>query len=210
MWFINVLGKLFSNFALFMCRIYFYAVYRPKAHFTDKKVQTNHMKKPCIIIANHTSLCDPVLMMSIVHGKKHIVIAKDWYEKPNLHWILQGIHCIPCDRYNMDSEWVNMAKKALNSGSSVIIFPEGKIRTDGELNEFKSGFAFLARYTGFPVVSFGLDGNYKFGHRVHYVVDVPENIVRTKGIPSGKDLEQKSLYFQEKVKALKARAISKK
>jgi len=209
--FVSFLGKGFSQFSLFMCKIYYYVLYRPKGHFIDKSVQTNKMKKPCIIIANHTSLCDPVLMMSIVHGKKHIVIAKDWYEKPNLHWILSGINCIPCDRFNMDSEWLNLAKKALNKGESVIIFPEGKLRAekDGVLNEFKSGFAFLARYTGYPVVSFGLDGKYNFGHRIHYVVDVPENVVRTKGIPSGQDLEQKSAYFQEKVKNLKAQALNK-
>ena len=87
------------------------------------------------------------------------------------------------------------------------IFPEGKCREDGDLNEFKSGFAFLARSTGYPVVCVGLDGKYTFGHRIHYVVDVPRKIERTKGVASSVDLENQAAQFRERVKLLKASAI---
>ena len=124
----------------------------PKAVFTDKTVQTNRVNSPCIIIANHTSVIDPLILLTVIKGKKNIVVAKDWYEKKQFHWILSREKCIPCDRYNLDTEWIQLAKKNLAEGKSVIIFPEGKTRQDGELNEFKSGFAFLARYTGIPVL----------------------------------------------------------
>lgn len=199
-----------SKVAIVLMEGYFHVVYRPKAHYVDKKVQTNKLKEPCIVVANHTSLCDPPFMYSILKGKRTILVAKDWYEKKSINWILQASNCIPVDRFNMDPEWLQDAKKALKSGYSVIIFPEGKIRTDGELNEFKSGFAFLARYTGVPVVTVGLDGNYKFGHRVHYCVDVPEKIVRTKGLSSSEDLNQQSEYFRQKVITFKAAANAKK
>lgn len=190
---------------------YLLIVYRPKAHFIDKKKQTNNLKEPRIVIANHTSLYDPPVLFSLLKGKRTIIVAKDWYEKKEYHWIMSAANCIPCDRFNMmDTEWLQLAKKALNNGSSVIIFPEGKIRTDGELNEFKSGFAFLARYTGVPVLSIGLDGNYKFGHRIHYIVDVPEKIIRTKGVSSSEDLANQSEYFRQKVISLKSQAIARK
>lgn len=201
--------KVISKISLFLLKAYIWVKYMPKAIFVDKSVQTNYLKTPCIVIANHTSIIDPLILITVLRGKKNIVVAKDWYEKKQFHWILSREKCIPCDRYNLDTEWIQLAKKDLADGKSVIIFPEGKTRQDGELNEFKSGFAFLARYTGLPVLSIGMDGIYKFGHRTKYIIDVPEKVVRTRGIPSSEDLAQKSEYFRKKVKSLKDKVLEK-
>ena len=198
----------FGKFSIVLVRIYMYVVYRPKAHFVDKSVQTNRLKEPRIVIANHTTIVDPPFILSVLRGKTSIVIAKDWFEKPSINWICRAANGIPCDRFNLDTEWALLAKKELKRGRSVVIFPEGKCREDGDLNEFKSGFAFLARSTGCPVVSVGLDGKYGFGHRIHYVVDVPRKVERTKGLASGIDLENQSAQFRERVKLLKAGALS--
>ena len=201
--------KIVSKISFFLVRVYVTVRYMPRAVFVDKSVQTNKVTSPCIIIANHTSILDPLLLLTVIKGKKNIVVAKDWYEKKEFHWILSREKCIPCDRYNLDTEWIQLAKRDLAEGKSVIIFPEGKTRQDGELNEFKSGFAFLARYTALPVLSIGIDGIYKLGHRTKYVVGVPEKIERTKGVPSSEDLANKSEYFRQKVKSLKEKALEK-
>lgn len=201
--------RIASKVSFFLVRTYMAVRYMPKAAFIDKAAQTNRVTSPCIIIANHTSILDPLLLLTVIKGKKNIVVAKDWYEKKQFHWILSQEKCIPCDRYNFDTEWIQLAKKNLAEGKSVIIFPEGKTRQDGELNEFKSGFAFLARYTGLPVLSVGIDGIYRFGHRTRYVVGVPEKVERTRGVPSSEDLAQKSELFRQKVKALKEMALEK-
>lgn len=197
----------FGKVSIVLVRLYMYVLYRPKAHFVDKAVQTNRLKKPCIVIANHTTIVDPPFILSVLRGKTAIVIAKDWFEKPGINWICRAANGIPCDRFNLDTEWALLAKKELKKGRSVIIFPEGKCREDGDLNEFKPGFAFLARSTGFPVVCIGLDGTYTFGHRIHYVVDVPRHIERTKGVASSVDLENQSAQMRERVKRLKAGAV---
>lgn len=197
----------FGKFSIVLVRFYMHVLYRPKAHFVDKSLQTNKLKEPCIVIANHTTIVDPPFILSVLKGKRSIVIAKDWYEKPGINWICRAANGIPCDRFNLDTEWALLAKKELKKGRSVVIFPEGKCREDGELNEFKSGFAFLARSTGYPVVSIGLDGKYTFGHRIHYVVDIPKKIERTKGLASSVDLENQSAQFRERVKLLKEAAI---
>ncbi|MBQ7159932.1 MAG: 1-acyl-sn-glycerol-3-phosphate acyltransferase [Treponema sp.] len=201
--FLFAVGKI----SIVLVRFYMYVVYRPKAHFVDKSVQTNKLKEPCIVIANHTTIVDPPFILSILRGKTAIVIAKDWFEKPSINWICRAANGVPCDRFNLDTEWALLAKKELKKGRSVVIFPEGKCREDGDLNEFKSGFTFLARSTGYPVVSIGLDGKYSFGHRIHYVVDVPRKVERTKGVSSGVDLENQSAQFRERVKLLKRCAL---
>lgn len=199
------------RFAIFLCeaigKLYFRIGFRPRLVFTDPSVPSLRFKEPSIIIANHTSTSDPILLLSLITHKRSIVVAKDWFEMKKFHWILSREKCIPCDRYNLDTEWALFAKKQLEAGNSVIIFPEGKCREDGFLNEFKPGFAFLARSTGAPVVSVGLDGIYRFGHRTQVVFGNAEKIVRVKGVHSSEHLAERSEYFRQKVWRLKQQAL---
>ena len=188
---------------------YFHIAYRPQLVFTDPSVQSTNLKTPSLIIANHTSTNDPILLLALFFHKRSIVVAKDWYEMPKFHWILKRANVVPCDRFNLDTEWALIAKREIGKGNSVIIFPEGKCRDDGQLNEFKTGFAFLARSTGTPVISVGLDGIYKFGHRTQVVIGAAEKIERVKGIPSSKHLTERSEYFQKKIWKLKQQALGK-
>ncbi len=201
----------FIRLAVVLCEVvgkfYFRLGFRPKVSFTDPSVTSTRFKEPSIVIANHTSTSDPILLLSLITRRRSIVVAKDWFEMKKFHWILSRENCIPCDRYNLDTEWALHAKKQLEAGNSVIIFPEGKCREDGLLNEFKSGFAFLARSTGAPVVSVGLDGIYRFGHRTRVVFGNAERICRVKGISSSKHLAERSEYFRQKVWNLKQQAL---
>lgn len=200
----------FINICLGLIRGFINIAFRPKALYVNKQIQSRKFKEPAIIVANHTAYWDPVFILSVLRGKTTIVIAKDKYEKKAVHWIAKGIHAVPVDRFNMDTDWIMAAKNAVKDGYSVIIFPEGKTRRDGELNEFKSGFAFLAKITGAPVVPVGLEGVYKFGRRCHYVIGTPEKITRTPGVPSSQDLSDKSELFRQKVYSYKKCAIEGK
>ena len=75
--------KIVTKFAMFCIRSWVRFMFKPKAYFVDKKVQTNHLKKPCVIIANHTSTKDALFLFLVLKGKKNVIVAKDWYEKKN-------------------------------------------------------------------------------------------------------------------------------
>ncbi len=201
----------FIRLAVVLCevlgKLYFRIGFRPKVTFTDPSITSTRFREPSIVIANHTSTSDPILLLTLITRKRSIVVAKDWFEMKKFHWILSREKCIPCDRYNLDTEWALLAKKQLEAGNSVLIFPEGKCREDGLLNEFKSGFAFLARSTGAPVVSVGLDGIYRFGHRTRVVFGDAERIGRVKGISSSKHLAERAEFFRQKVWRLKQQAL---
>jgi len=193
---------------VYTVRYFMFIWYRPKIVFTSEAVKSKRFKTPVILIANHTSMFDPVLMLAVFFHKRSIVVAKDQVEDPHFKWILtRAKEVIPCDRFSLDTEWALLAKRELQKGNSVIIFPEGKCRYDGLLNEFKTGFAFLARSTGASVVSVGIDGVYKFGHRTTLVVGDAEKIERVKGISSSEHLAERSEYFRQKVWNLKQIAL---
>lgn len=207
----NPLFELFMRLVMvvviYTVRVFLYVWYRPKVEFVGG-VKSSRLKTPSVLIANHTSMLDPLMMLAIFFHKRSIVVAKDQVEDPHFSWALTRVKCvIPCDRFNLDTEWALIAKKELEKGNSVIIFPEGKCRYDGLLNEFKTGFAFLARSTGAPVIPVGLDGLYKFGHRTRVIVGDAEKIERVKGVPSSKHLAERSEYFRQKVWTLKQRAL---
>ena len=202
--------RLVMVIVIYTVRVYLLVWYRPKITFAGETLKNTRLKTPSIIIANHTSMWDPLMMLAIFFHHRSIVVAKDQIEDPHFSWALTRVKCvIPCDRFNLDTEWALIAKRVLEKGDSVIIFPEGKCRYDGLLNEFKTGFAFLARSTGAPVISVGLDGIYKHGHRTQVVIGEPEKIERVKGIPSSKHLAERSEYFRQKVWALKQKAFGK-
>ena len=210
----NPLFELFMQLVMviviYTVRVYLLVWYRPKVTFLGETVKSPRLKTPSVIIANHTSMWDPLMMLAIFFHNRSIVVAKDQIEDPHFSWALTRVKCvIPCDRFNLDTEWALIAKRELEKGNSVIIFPEGKCRYDGLLNEFKTGFAFLARSTGAPVLSVGIDGIYKRGHRTQIVVGEPEKIERMKGIPSSKHLAERSEYFRQKVWGLKQQALGK-
>ena len=206
--FVELVMHLVVLIVIYTVRVFMFVWYRPKVTFAGESVKSPRLKTPSVIIANHTSMLDPIMMLAIFFHHKSIVVAKDQVEDPHFSWALTRAKCvIPCDRFNMDTEWALIAKRELEKGNSVIIFPEGKCRYDGLLNEFKTGFAFLARSTGAPVLSVGLDGIYKRGHRTQVVIGEPEKIERVKGVPSSKHLAERSEYFRQKVWGLKQKAL---
>ncbi|MBR6317407.1 MAG: 1-acyl-sn-glycerol-3-phosphate acyltransferase [Fibrobacter sp.] len=210
----NIVAGLFWKLVLVVVvygvRFYLLLFYRPKMTFLGESVKSTKLKQPMVIIANHTSMLDPLMVQALFFHKRSIVVAKDQVEDPHFRWALSRFkNVVPCDRFNLDTEWALLAKKELEKGNSVIIFPEGKCRYDGLLNEFKTGFAFLARSTGAPVLSLGIDGIYKVGHRTRVVVGEPEAIERVKGVPSSKHLAERSEYFRQKIWGLKQQALGK-
>lgn len=197
-------------FCELLVRIYIALIVRPQVVFTDPSVKSLKFKEPTIIILNHSTMLDPLLVLVLVSRPRNILVAKDQYDLPQFHWILKRFKPIPIDRNDpWDTSWLSLTKKEMAKGKSIIIFPEGKCREDGLLNEFKSGFAMLARSTGAPVVSLAVDGIYKFGHRTQVRIGNAEKIERVKGVSSSEYLNEKSEYFRQKIWNLKQLALGK-
>jgi 1-acyl-sn-glycerol-3-phosphate acyltransferase len=115
---------------------------------------------PAILISNHTSGLDPLLLQSV--NKRMIVwmMAKEYYELPALKPIFKSAGAIPVDRAARDTAAVRAALRALQDGRILGIFPEGRISTKkGELLPFQHGVAQMAIKTGVPVYPAFLNGS---------------------------------------------------
>jgi 1-acyl-sn-glycerol-3-phosphate acyltransferase len=111
---------------------------------------------PVILAANHASNADPVVIGAWLTprlGRRiHWLGKKELFDWPVLGWIARdgGVH--PVDRSAADVDAFRLARRILDEGHVLMVFPEGTRSPDGTLQQAKDGVAMLALRTGAPVV----------------------------------------------------------
>jgi 1-acyl-sn-glycerol-3-phosphate acyltransferase len=102
-----------------------------------------------IVVCNHISGLDPLLMMASSPRPLRFLIAREQYERFGLRWLFRAVGCIPVDRERSPEKALRSAFKALRNGEVLAIFPHGKIHLDSDPpRKLKAGAVRLARNTG--------------------------------------------------------------
>lgn len=171
---------------VFFCIYPFLAlVYRPKVIYTDKSTK-QVLRSPCIIVCNHTSHKDGLLISRLLlKYNVFTFVARDWYDKPKLKPLFSSLNFLPINRNDMDTEWLDAGLGKLKNGDPILIFPEGRTSKTGVMNEFHPGFLYIAKRANVPVIPMCLVCDYKPFHRQKLVVSTPYTPDLTvKGRPS--------------------------
>lgn len=113
---------------------------------------------PGILIANHISGLDPILIQSACSRLIIWMMAREYYDIPCLNPIFRAISAIPVDRSGRDMTAMRNAMRALQQGKILGIFPEGKIETSTQLLPFQTGVALMAAKTGVPIFPSYIEG----------------------------------------------------
>ncbi|MEW8285521.1 MAG: lysophospholipid acyltransferase family protein [Candidatus Thiodiazotropha endolucinida] len=112
-----------------------------------------------IVVSNHISGLDPLLMLASSNRPLRFLIAREQYERFGLQWLFRAVGCIPVDRENSPEKAMRQAIKALRDGEIVALFPHGKIHLDSDPpRKIKAGAARLAALTGLPLVPLRITG----------------------------------------------------
>jgi len=115
---------------------------------------------PAIIIANHRSPADPMLVWMNHHladPRRHyrlisFIMTLEYYNLWGVHWICKNMDSIPLERNGNDFVGLKTALKKLKEKQLVGIFPEGQInRESRHLLEASPGVAWLALHAKVPV-----------------------------------------------------------
>lgn len=115
----------------------------------------NLPKTNFIIVANHASFLDPLVIMAAVPRKIYCIALKGLYRLAWLGWFLRSVDALP----NGCSS--DKATCLLAENKNVGLFPEGGISRNGQLRNFKRGVALLALRTGRPIVPCAIFGAYE-------------------------------------------------
>ncbi|MFN0033391.1 MAG: AMP-binding protein [Flavobacteriales bacterium] len=113
-----------------------------------------------LLVANHASYMDFVLLVSSVPRYVRFVMNADVYHKRGLHWIMKGMSFIPISPRggSNDFEAFNTAvSEQVNAGFVVVIFAEGTVTRTGQLLEFKKGVEHLSARISAPVIPLHFD-----------------------------------------------------
>ena len=126
-------------------------VYRLETHGGERLPASG----PVIVIANHESVLDPfVLGCAVERELRFFAKAELWRYRPAA-WAMDGLRAIRVERGRGDRDALAEARRALEVGEMVAIFPQGAVRATGPWHR---GAAKLALATGAPIVPVRLVG----------------------------------------------------
>ena len=117
---------------------------------------------PCIVVCNHVSYVDAVVIAACVRRPIRFVMDHRIFRIPLLSFIFRTMRTIPIapakENAQLKERAFAEAADALRAGEIVGIFPEGKLTETGELNPFRPGVQQMLEATPVPVVPMALCG----------------------------------------------------
>ncbi|MCI0566766.1 MAG: 1-acyl-sn-glycerol-3-phosphate acyltransferase [Acidobacteria bacterium] len=116
---------------------------------------------PAIVVANHASFLDPIVLGSACPRKIHFIVLQAMYDWWRLRWFYWGMQTIPVRADEGDPRAIRLALWRLKRGHVVGLFPEGARSGDGVMREGKMGVALLAALSGAPVIPCFIQGAFE-------------------------------------------------
>jgi 1-acyl-sn-glycerol-3-phosphate acyltransferase len=118
-------------------------------------VETRGPRPPagCILVANHLSYIDTLVLPSLVHGT--VIAKREVLGWPLIGAMVQKLGVLFVER---DCPWsgalvLRQAMRAVRAGLTLVAFPEGSTTRGDQLLPFRRGVFGLARRLGVPVVA---------------------------------------------------------
>lgn len=107
---------------------------------------------PLIIVPNHVTYADPVLVSLPIHLRVHFMAWDALFEVPGLSWVIRRLRAFPVQLESADPRSTREAVRLLQTGQCVMIFPEAGRSPDGRLQRFRPGAFRLASSLQVPVL----------------------------------------------------------
>lgn len=151
LWFLYFLQRTYGAF-------FFHPRFNKRCPFPDEG--------PALIIANHRSPVDPLMVWMNHHLAQpsrrirniRFMMAREYLDVKGVGWITRVAKVIPASRDGRDSGPAREALRALKQGDLIGLFPEGRINTGVDLLEASPGIAWLALKSQVPVYPVFLQG----------------------------------------------------
>ena len=125
------------------------------ARFDLREIDALAAESPLVIISNHRSLLDAVLIISRLPRVVCITKASLWDNT----FLGGGIRMAAYIRNDVPLRLIRSAAAALSGGQHLLIFPEGTRSASDQLAPFKPGFALMAKAGHADVQTILLESN---------------------------------------------------
>lgn len=149
---------------------------------------------PALIVCDHTSLGDPLVLFATAGRPIRFLMAKEIHAQSHLRWVFQAFRCIPVQRGKRDIRAIRTMLDGLAAQEVIGLFPEGGLDRH-RLDAGHLGVGYLAIKSGAPVIPASI------------VWDGPHSVtsmVKTLLVPSkARILYGKPLQFPQEVRPRK-------
>ena len=133
--------------------------------FFSLKVQDREnipKKGPFILVGNHVSNADPVVMAVACRTMRLRFLAKrELFDRPFMGAWCRACGCIPIERYSGSSAPLKKSLNALKNGKALGVFPEGTRSRDGKLQKAQPGVGIIAAKSRVPIIPVYISGTDK-------------------------------------------------
>lgn len=147
-------------FRYFMLRVTLGSMFRFLFRYKFEGTDNIPAKGKVILAGNHTGHLDPLILQMATKRKPWFVTGPAAFKIPVIKHLLKWFNVVPLNFGDGLSAIENAVVK-LKAGDPVIIFPEGKFTSDGELCKFHRGVAIMAKEANCPIVPFAIKGGFE-------------------------------------------------
>ena len=157
----------------------FYRLFHP-----IKVIGKNNIPKGrAILVCNHYSNSDPVVLGTAIFRQQHFLGKKELFQKKGIaKWFLKVIGAVPIDRQNVDLKAIKTCIKLLKEEKLLTIFPEGtRNKINDDLQEIKNGAGMIALKAGAPIVPMYLAKRPKAFRRNKLIIGEPITMEKYAG-----------------------------
>lgn len=111
------------------------------------------VKGPVILIGNHPSYLDPLIMATAMLPRKiRFVTSRDFFRSRTTRFLLNMLGAIPKMQFRTDTQAIKSILQTIRTGGAVAIYPEGQRSLDGRLQPIDTSIAKLIKKAACTVI----------------------------------------------------------
>ncbi len=129
--------------------------------------------RTCFFVSNHVNLFDPFVLYSSIPQFIRGLELESHFHIPVYGWLMKRFGNVPVPDVAKPSDlkrmW-RMTRSALDSGISLVVFPEGRRTLTGRVGDFQDGVFRMALRFGTPVVPVSMVGAFAFNQKKSWML----------------------------------------
>ena len=181
-----------------------------KVYYEDKKMQSSRIRGGALIISNHYHFYDYMATMFTVAPRKLNVVAAEMPFRTKIgRFGMKFFGGIEANRETRSMRFVDTSAELIRRDQLVLIYPEGRITTDGRLGKFKPSYIAIAHRASAPIIPIVLDGQYSLFKRTHMIIGKPiylsDYFTSDRRTPLREDIDAANDAIYRKVSELRNR-----
>ncbi len=168
-------------------------------------------RRTSFFIVNHVNLFDPFVLYSAIPQFVRGLELESHFKIPVYGWMMKRFGNVPVPEESRPPDLKRMwrlTRAALDSGTSLAVFPEGSRTRDGRVGPFKDGVFRMARQFGYPIVPVSIIGSFEFNRKDSWMLRPSKIVVHLHDTIETKGLRKDEVEaLRERVRGIISRPV---